>query len=525
MKSQSSIYRVQICNLPPKLAFSPSPSDATKGNNDDANNGHQMQLWRNQLREEELWDEAQANTQRLLCDMISLCGQKISDVLIQQFGRRLFEIEEKQQNQFDNIIWLTIDDLENIVNTIQDNRSTDGPDIILHKDMSWQEAIVSPFNDAACAILTLYNPQDLSSNQQTTIRQYLHYRSIRTMEQVKYFTIPFQKRQLLQLKGYHNKQQQLEEHLERSYNDAFEKFDNYCMNVLGVESDTLPLFPDQHGVADSVDECLTMKVIDDYAEQVAGHVRGIMADELEKLSLRFLSFFQDNRKAISGAAEYYQQFSCFLSSDKWKQGHGSANDCKQDEVLIPTLKQFLDSSSNDSLLSEFAQKPPTRNMLIADLQQVQHFLMSRKRELSSRVANGREVAGAIDLAWTQHCITACPSNTDYGLDSITLDDVSQYISAVEIILAQVIGENSHAKRLRLLADTVGTSRKEDSVMFQRICRRASQLTHKMSLYQSQQERTSHTKERCRLDAEKKEEEISLDTCRLDVLIKRNSKLI
>lgn len=51
----------------------------------------------------------------------------------------------------------------------------------------------------------------------------------------------------------------------------------------------------------------------------------------------------------------------------------------------------------------------------------------------------------------------------------------------------------------------------------RFSRRAASLAYQMSLYQSQQEASTHTMERCKLDVELKEEEFRLDTSRLEVL--------
>jgi hypothetical protein len=99
MKSHSSQYRTQICSLPPKLAFSPSStSSANKCINNDTDFEHQMLLWRNQLREEELWNDAQTNTLTLLREIISFHSHNekdressslIADELMQQFGRRI----------------------------------------------------------------------------------------------------------------------------------------------------------------------------------------------------------------------------------------------------------------------------------------------------------------------------------------------------------------------------------------------------------------------------------------------------
>eukprot|EP00984_Skeletonema_dohrnii_P016484 scaffold7345_cov137-Skeletonema_dohrnii-CCMP3373.AAC.2 len=545
MKSQSSQYRTQICSLPPKLAFSPSSSN----NDADFDFEHQMLLWRDQLREEELWNDAQTNTLTLLREIISFHSHNekdressslIADELMQQFGRRIIvhPTSTMNVNNTENIkneqhydTWLTIYDIEKIAQILQDHYGEkDGPiefvqnsnSIAQHirekqvvvppNNMSWHEVIVIPSNDAAYTILQIYDKE--TSKQH--IRQYLNYRAIRTMEQVKYFTLPFQKRQLLQLKEYNCKQQKLLTELERCYNDAFEKMDDYCMNILGVESDTLPLFPElltAAGVDGGYDA--VAKVMDDYSDQVARHVRTIMMDELNKISIRFLTFLGDNGKAISTAIEYYLQFTDFLSSAKWRDGQESTNHAKH-EVMMSTLKQFVTSSS-DALTTEFTHSPSTRVMLVSDLQQLNSFLISRKFELSSRVGTGRDVMEAIDLAWTQHCITTASSKPSCNLIDITVEDISQYSAAVQNVLAQIVGDGMHAKRLRLLADALGCEKTEEAFRFNLLCRRAASLAYQMSLYQSQREASALTMKRCKSDFEMKDEEIRLDMCRLEVL--------
>jgi len=549
MKSQSSQYRAQICSLPPKLAF--SPSSTTSSNDADFDNvEHQMLLWRNQLREEELWNDAQTNTLTLLREIISFHSHNekdresssLADELMQQFGRRIIvhptltmnaNNTENIKNEQHNDAWLTIYDIGKIAQILQDHCGEDGPTkfvqnsnsiaqhlrvkqvIVPPNNMSWHEVIIISSNDAAYTILQIYDQE--TSKQH--IRQYLNYRAIRTMEQIKYFTLPFQKRQLLQLKEYHCKQQQLLTELERCYNDAFEKLDDYCINMLGVESDTLPLFPERLTAAE-VDGGYdaVAKGMDDYSDQVARHVRTIMMDELEKISIRFLAFVGDNGKAISTAIEYYLQFTDFLSSVEWRDGQEPANHAKH-EVMMSTLKQFVISSS-DSLTTEFIHSPSARVMLVSDLQQLNSFLISRKFELSSRVGTGRDVMEAIDLAWTQHCITTASSSSfkpGCNLVDITVKDISQYSAAVQNVLAQIVGDGMHAKRLRLLADALGCEKTEETFRFKMLCRRAASLAYQMSLYQSQREASALTMKRCKSDVEMKDEEIRLDTCRLEVL--------
>ena len=544
MKPQSSQYRTQICGLPPKLAFSPSASSSI----DAAGIEQQLLLWKNQLREEELWNDAQRDTLNLLRAIISFQQGRnetdrepsplADDLMMQEFGRRIVhristddnntKDIENEHHHFDT--WLTIHDIKKIAQKLQDHHTVEGPndflqkstdasivkhiqekDLVLSNNTSWYEVIIIPYNDAAHAILRIYD-KDASKQH---ICRYLTYRGIRTMEQAKYFTIPSQKKQLLLLKEYYCKQQHLLSELERYYNDAFEKLDDYCTIFLGVESDTLPLFPEHPASAADVGENDAIpKAINEYSGQVESHVRTVMMNELSKVSGRFLSILGDNRKAIATAIEYYLHFTDFLSSAQWRDGQESAID--KHEMTMSTLRQFV-TSPIDSLISEFIQSPSTRVMLVSDLQQLNSFLISRKRELSSRAGVGRDVIEAIDLAWTHHCIAAESSKSGLNLNDATLNDISQFSSAVQNVLAKIVGDGLHAKRLRLLADVLGCLPSEDAFRFKILCRRAAFLAYQMSMYQSQQEASALTLGRCKLDLEMKETEIRLDSNRIDEL--------
>ena len=232
MKSQSSSYRSQVCGLPPKLAFSPSASPPNAGSE------HQLlQLqWTNQGREEELWKDAQRDTLGLLREIISFQQGRedmdrespLAEDLMQHFGRRIVhptstdEDIENEDHHFD-YTWLTIHDIEKISLNLQEHHA-EGPtdflqnstdksivkhiqekELVLPNIKSWHDVIIIPFNDAAQTILQIYD-KDASKQH---IFQYLTYRAIRTMEQVKYFSIPSQKKQMLQLKEYYCKQQRL----------------------------------------------------------------------------------------------------------------------------------------------------------------------------------------------------------------------------------------------------------------------------------------------------------------------------
>jgi hypothetical protein len=560
-KSLSSKYRTEICGLPPKLAF--SPSSTTSSSNDERYQHQQEQMlsWKKQLREEELWTTAVSNTKCLLNDVISFWEEQLqqrqegkeqkkdvsrllSDDLTQLFGRRIIIVPKHADiiNRLDT--WLTVYDLEKIAKLFQDHLSFDGsndygtrlfaqghlPEKKTGPNSCWYEIIIMPYNNAANQILKIYEKNKTSSpsQQQLITQQYLKYRAIRTMEEVKYFKIPFYKRQLSQMKQYHhNEQQRLQNELEQRYNDAFEKLDDYCINVLGVESDNLPLFPEQQLQEEKFGEITVHshqvidQVIDEYSFLLGKHVRKIMFNELEQLSRNFLTSFEGNRMVISNAIAYYEQFIGFVSSKRWQRDshlHESAN-TKSDEILS-TLAEFATSSSV-LLTSQFMHSSSTRVTLVSDLQQLDAFLASRRQELSSRVGGGRDVAEAIDLAWSRYCIstsTARAATSGCNFRDITFDEISQYASVTQSILAQIIGDRLQAKRLRLLADALGCPPEQEAFRFNILCRRGAELAYKMSLYQRQLEASTRTMECCHLDIELRDEELRLQISRLDYLI-------
>jgi hypothetical protein len=345
------------------------------------------------------------------------------------------------------------------------------------------------------------------------------------MEQVQHFTIPYQKRQLSLLKEYNARQQQIVQELERCYNESFEKLDDYCLNILGVESDTLPLFPEiQHlqksqgkmNCGDNVEQ-----IIDEYSYQVGNHVRKFMINELEELAKKFLALLDDKKLILTHAIQYYQQFTNFLSSSQWKRrrSDNAAGEASTSDILLPTLQQFATSSSEEnSRLSQFIQSPSMRYTLVTELQQVDAFLVARQRELSSRIGGvGRDVGNAINLAWIQYNASA-----DHGtFNDVTMKDISQYRSTVQSVLSQITGDGLHAKRLRILADALGhplDADDKENCRFKRLCLRAAELAYKMALYQSQQEASAVSMGYCKADIEVSEEQIRIDACRLDGLV-------
>ena len=100
------------------------------------------------------------------------------------------------------------------------------------------------------------------------------------------------------------------------------------------------------------------------------------------------------------------------------------------------MKHFVTSSS-DSLISEFTQSPSTRVKLVSDLQQLNAFLTSRKRELSSRVGSGRDVIEVIVIALLLHLLVT----TLVMLHRTTWHSTV----AVQNVLEQIVGDGVQAR--------------------------------------------------------------------------------
>merc|ERR1711957_780913 len=169
-----------------------------------------------------------------------------------------------------------------------------------------------------------------------------------------------------------------------------------------------------------------------------------------------------------------------------------------------------DDGSPSTMISQFTTSPATRSNLVSDLHQLLSFLLSRKRELSSRAPSslsvrnikGRDVIDAIELEWTQYCMTQHPRelhesfSSPFFLAQLSLQDVAQLSDTTQNALSNILGDGTQAKKLRFLADTVGVSSPENSALFHSTCRKAASLASRMTLYQDQQEPSAEIVKSC-----------------------------
>merc|ERR1712194_89648 len=77
-----------------------------------------------------------------------------------------------------------------------------------------------------------------------------------------------------------------------------------------------------------------------------------------------------------------------------------------------------------------------------------------------------------------------------------VEDVTQFHTATQNVLSQILGEGTLAKKLRLLADTVGVASPGHSAVFGSACRKAASLASRMTLYQDHQEASAAIVKSC-----------------------------
>ncbi|KAL7466865.1 hypothetical protein ACHAXS_007133 [Conticribra weissflogii] len=376
------------------------------------------------------------------------------------------------------------------------------------------------------------------------------------------------------------KQIKLQNEWQKRCDVAFEEFDFYCTNVLGVESDILPLFPSIdvcHG--DNDDNPNTVDPLEKHSCQVAECVVKPMRSELKHLSAKFLrllvncsrngeainekestlkneplTFGKCFGKDIHEAVAYYKQYSSFVSSSQWNfmpktSSEKEVEEKNETEPVMQTLMQFTEVNGDigttinrESLVSTFIDSHSTRVNLVADLQNLESFLSSRKQELASSFSKGSltSIADTIHIEWTRWCVTARGKNpqlthSDYRFEDISTDDVLRLHSAVSNILAHIVGNGLQAKRLRFLADAVGfpcphsaiysgnateleineETKGTDTWRFRLICRRATELARNMAWCQDQRELSLQSVARARDSVEEMTSEVNVIRNRIE----------
>jgi hypothetical protein len=481
------------------MAFPPAPENNGRTNDDVTGRSSETdggrQLWEKQLKEGDIMERAQKRVQWMLRRVVGsssadhLLGAYVNDddtttvavpLTIQDVQRIASQLEKKGDSL--SLLLESFSGLESSVDETDVDTCQYWKDRIDESkaknniDLSWKALLPFPLQDAACQVLKLY---DKPTNNPANIQHYLQYHTSYTQRQVQHFILPHQRQQLMQLQKHHSKLQLLHKELELRYNTAFEEWDDYCMGVMGVESDSLPLFP-SYTTNDSGEEeggggaSETNAVVDQYANEVGKHVWESMKTEFQVLSERFVSLLiaaesssdppasmGKNGKEIARAIVHYRQFTKFVREATQQN---LADDVCDD--VLTTLCSFVDDS-DVSLVYDFMVSPSIRVKLVSDLQQLETFLSSRKRELSrssvsssssSYRSGGSSIVEAIDMKWTQFCLES-------KAEAMSLDEITRLHDRIHNVLMQIVGDSSQARRFRFLADTVGIADVNDSSSF------------------------------------------------------------
>ena len=501
--------------------------------------------------------------------------------------------------------------IQDNINDTNNSNNDDDDDDKQQQDLSsfLSFYLLLPLRDATREILSCYKcignesyPPPATVSATTTskitpqeIQNYLLYHTKHTLTHIQHFVLPsLLTKSNAQQTQLSSRQQPILMEWEKRYDVAFEEWDDYCIKVLGVECDVLPLFPVRRrcvdGGGDNIDNSGTIggnekKVCEEeeeedddailicnYAHQVETCVLKPMRKEFEMLSKGFLKLFVmhgvgDVRNDISDSAmavkchgkdivnaiDYYRQFTTFVSSTRWldpshqqkqkqkqQSSHTFGDTAENDDgmVIFSTLSKFIsalgpsstisaqdnDASSTttyESILSEFINSPIARVNLVTELQQLDAFLSSRKRELSSGNSNsgplasargGIAIVEAMDMEWTRECVSR-----HSGLEGMSLEDVLRFHSAVQHVLVQIVGDGMQAKRLRFLADAIGCCPKTTTYRFRLLCQRAAHLARYMTVCHEQREACSQLVKQAGLELELAKSDVTRMEMRVELI--------
>ena len=410
-------------------------------------------------------------------------------------------------------IALTIFDLEQIAAALK--RSSFQPDNVLDtssKDtkflqywvdringsemMDWNSVLKCPLEEAASEILTLYKGSESNVKQDTTI--YLQYYASEILRTACQTEQPALKQRLQQRKHELNHLQTSHAAVEQRYNASFDQWDDYCKNVLKVESDTLPLCP-----LNKYEDV----VFDAYAKDIEKCVVESLRKEFDSLSERFVKGC--HREDIVQAIGYCRSFTEFVSQQEV---------CNADSML-ETLSQFITGNNISSCLSQFRTLPCVRVQLVSDLQQLEVFLSCRKRDIAAASSRGfgHNIAEAIGVEWTKFTIEKSTSKNT----GLAPHDVDRFQHATCEVLQQIAGDGTQAKRLRLLSDTVGYSstQQSPSTLYQK----AAKLSCQMTLLDDQSKLLAQSVKKTKVYIEETEKELKAVENRVQYISERLNK--
>ena len=537
METPSQLRTIR-CGLPPLLPFPPDPTNTADRNieqsDSDEYKSRGQKLWAMQLKEEELMNTANRRIRWILNRLgahINSLENSASDER-DLFPNNHSRVEENDAYQ------LTIFDLNGIARKLNglscefdifsepgeklestseevddtayfrywnENISIRFPDRNI--PLCWSAVLALPLKDAASDILALYEVNSDTESNGEGIRNYLQYQAAETLRNIQELVLPSVKNRLKQKQTLHHKMQMTQKEFTNRYNKTFEQLDDYCMNVLRVESDILPLCPLEN--EESLEYAAT---IDSYARDIGKCAFEPLRKEFHTLSDRFVKLLtgvtmessgerRHHGKSISHGITYYRRFIEFILSSQDRTNHQQSLD-RESEAPLETLYQFTtDIGSNDNhhgatCLSQLMNSPAVRAKLVSDLRQLDVFLSCRKREIArtSSIGFGHTLAEAIDMEWTQFCIRRGGNETAEH-SKVSSEDVIRFQEATRFVFTQIVGDGAHAKRLRLLADAVGYTSNDEATAggsfswhFNALCRKAANLSRQMTFFDEQAKR-------------------------------------
>ncbi|KAL3790025.1 hypothetical protein HJC23_011381 [Cyclotella cryptica] len=534
--------RKNRCGLPPLLAFPPDPTHNISDDQSDSDEQtcRGKKLWENQLKELELVNTANRRIRWLLSrlsvhiDTSESCESDVNDLFpyfhsgdVENYADpiTIFELNRitKKLNNFSSKVDIVFGPSETSASTSEEIEDTTccryWRDIIPKRfssnniSLRWSDLLALPLEDAASDILELFEVNSDNKGNVEGIQSYLHYQAAEALRNIEEVTLPSLKQRLKQNQNQHHKMQMIQKEFANRYNKIFEQLDDYCMNVLRVESDTLPLCPLKHEES-LQDETL----IDSYARDIGKCAFEPMRKEFYTLSDRFVKLLTGVTMESSGERRYYGQsisrgiiyfrrFIEFITSSQDISKQQQSFD-RNNQVSLETLYQFthVNVSNNNqhsaTCLSQFMNSPAVRAKLVSDLQQLEAFLTCRNREITRTSSRGfgHTLEEAIDMEWTQFCIKRGANQTtaqgvSEGMEKVSSDDIILFQEATHNVLTQIAGDGAQAKRLRLLADAVGypssneaTSIESFSLHFDHLCQKAANISYQMTFFDEQSKR-------------------------------------
>ena len=463
----SSLSLRAKCGLPPPLLF---PSESPEEHDNSVCN---QQSWKNQLMEQELILIAN-NRIKWLLGQYTIYYQR-HDVAA--------DVHPLPSTSTEDGAPLTNYDLKQIAGAIKsspiqpklllqcatEGKTSDDTEFshywygILNKsNLDWYKVLLYPLEEAVAEIFEIYN---LQQGDATT---YFQYQAAESLCRIQNTILPSLNQALQQKQNKLHHVELFQKEVEIRCNKAFEQWDDYCMNVLKVESDVLPLCPLDKNNATAMSN---------YTSDIEKCVIESLRNEFHLLSESFVSSCY--RKEIVEAIEYYRLFSKFIS-----QGQSDST-CY--DGLFGTLHHFASENSNTSSLEEFKTSASTRVRFISELQQLEGFLSCRKRDINGFTSRGvgHIIAEAIDMEWAQFSMKQ--STSKYAEI-----DIDKYLQAVHDVQQQIVGDGAKAKRLRLLADAIGHPHTHGtSGQFKLLCQKAANLSRQMTILDSQSKALAH----------------------------------